>query len=387
VYSSILDPRPHTGHRIDRTIQSFNTLDQGSNTINVLFPFIRNLISMIMVRSIVANGRSLRMVTTAWQQVFAQTRSGALATFASSSQSLPQKIKELREATNAPMMECKKALMSPDVNGDISRALEFLRKQGVAKASSKVAGREAREGLVGLSISNDGSKGCVIKISSETDFASRSREFANLLEEASEKIIDDELIVLDEANPSNYTELMKQSKIITNLVDDAILGIRENLSIEEVQYFESDGNSRLAGYVHGKSPHSHKAGSTAVIVELIGADDAATKNLEHTMEEAGKKLAMHIVATRPQYISKEDVPTDVIQKEKQILMEQLLDSKDSNKPENILNKIVEGRLGKYFSEVCLNEQPHVVEEKSPKVSSVLGKLGIQVKRYHLSSIR
>jgi len=284
--------------------------------------------------------------------------------------SLPQKIKQLREATNAPMMECKKALT--ESNEDVALAMEYLRKQGSAKASSKVAGREANEGMIGLSIDDDNSNGALAKVSSETDFASRSPEFVSLV-----------INVADKGIKAESVELLKKDESIVSQLEETVLAIRENLNITDIRSITSS-DSILAGYVHGKSPHSNDVGTSAALVELkwIKDNNSGDKNLAI---EAGKKLAMHIVASKPQYLTPQDIPEDIIMKEKAILMEQLGDTVNK-KPKEILDKIINGKINKYYSEVCLTEQPHVVEEKSPAVKKVMKAIGLEVKHFEFMSI-
>ena len=276
----------------------------------------------------------------------------------------------LREATNAPMMECKKALTNS--NEDMDLALELLRKQGSAKASSKVAGREANDGLVGLKIDDDCSSGALVKVSSETDFASRSAEFSKLMSYVAEKAVSVENL-----------DALKQDESIIKELEEAVLAIRENLTIADVRSIKSSDNI-LAGYVHGKSPHSSNAGSAASLVELAWIKGSGEKSLA---EEAGKKLAMHIVASKPLYLSPEHIPEEILSKEKSILLEQLNESgATKNKPKDIVDKIVTGKLNKFYSEVCLTDQPHVVEEKNPAVKKVLKDLGLKVARFEYMSI-
>lgn len=242
--------------------------------------------------------------------------------------------------------------------------------KGSAKASSKVAGREAKDGLVGLCISDDGRYGALVKVASETDFASRSSVFSNLVLDVAKKAVEKEQVDVDS---------LTGDATVQKLFEEAILAIRENLSIADVRSFSNGDDSILAGYVHGSTVPN--VGTSAAIVELawINGDK---KDIEKA-KEAGKKLAMHVVASKPQYLEPSDISNDVVEKEKTLLVEQLADSR---KPNNVLDKIVKGKMNKFYSEVCLTEQPHVVEEKSPKVSKVLKALGLEVKRFESVSI-
>mmetsp|Transcript_18158 Transcript_18158/g.28241 ORF Transcript_18158/g.28241 Transcript_18158/m.28241 type:complete len:332 (-) Transcript_18158:304-1299(-) len=330
-----------------------------------------------MNRIIYLRGASQKFSSFLTRQTLASTnihhafsRQCANAFSTASPLSLSAKIKELREATNAPMMECKKALTDPEVGGDIELAIEHLRRQGSAKASSKVAGREAKDGLVGLCISHDSSCGALVKVASETDFASRSSVFSNLVLAVANKAVEKEEVDVD---------TLTSDETVQKLFEEAILAIRENLSIAYVRSLKHTDGSILAGYVHGTT--APNVGTSAAMVELawINGNEKDTEKAK----EAGKKLAMHVVASRPQYLAPSDIPTEILEKEKAILMEQLA---DSGKPQEVLEKIIKGKLNKFYSEVCLEEQPHVVEEKSPKVSKVLKSLGLEVKRFEAVSI-
>ncbi len=306
------------------------------------------------------------------------------------------------------MVECKKAISDPEVNGDFDKATEWLRKHGSAKMSSKLAGRDASEGLVGISIStsasessnggNVGSVASIVRVSSETDFASRSPDFSNLVETVAGATLEHSLSL--SPSPSNVNtatvndisveELLKSSPTVQKALDDAIISIRENLQIANAYTITaSKPNSVLAGYVHGKIFGDKSAGTAAAIVELapIDGDGGGGNNNNLSNEEIvdiGKKLAMHIVAARPQYMKPTDVPDDVIQKEKDILMDQMA---DSGKPKEILEKIVTGRLGKFYQGVCLLEQGHMLEDGNPKVSKSLKGHGLELVSYKNISIQ
>eukprot|EP00560_Eucampia_antarctica_P000744 CAMPEP_0197841824 /NCGR_PEP_ID=MMETSP1437-20131217/46395_1 /TAXON_ID=49252 ORGANISM="Eucampia antarctica, Strain CCMP1452" /NCGR_SAMPLE_ID=MMETSP1437 /ASSEMBLY_ACC=CAM_ASM_001096 /LENGTH=397 /DNA_ID=CAMNT_0043451627 /DNA_START=63 /DNA_END=1259 /DNA_ORIENTATION=- len=341
-------------------------------------------------------------------------------------------IKELRASTGAPMMECKKALEAVD-GGDLEEAAKWLRTNGSAKVLSKVSGREASEGLVGICFSSsdeseDSDVAAIVKVSSETDFASRSEAFFNLVKnvaEATMKVVDDDddvscgIIVVwlsllsnvvddddddddDNNNINNKTsnnncegaysvdvnQLLSiavdngndgSSNTLKDTLEEAVLAIRENLSISQATAVrKTTDNSILAGYVHGKV--CDFAGTSAALVEIASI---APNNNREDMKEIGKKLAMHVVAAKPTYLSPSDIPEDVLQKEKTILMEQMT---DSGKPAHILEKIVNGRLRKFYESVCLTEQAHLVEEGNPKISKALAQHGVEVKFFKYNSI-
>ncbi|EJK49456.1 hypothetical protein THAOC_31668 [Thalassiosira oceanica] len=295
--------------------------------------------------------------------------------------STAQLVKQLRELTGAPMMECKKALSDPEVGNDVQKAKEWLRKHGSAKASSKVAGREANEGLVGIQISNAGDGGQVaslVKVASETDFASRSDVFSTFVQEvANAAAAVDRVDALPDVAKFVDESQNAEGKRLTELLNDAILSIRENLQVESIHVLKtSSTKSVLAGYVHGRASPDVSCGSSAALVEL----EAATDEGRGEAGDAAKKLAMHVVAAKPQYLNPESVPEDVISKEKAILMEKM---QGTNKPPEILEKIITGQLRKFYEGICLTEQSHLIEEGNPKVSKVLEGLGLEAKNYKL----
>ena len=290
--------------------------------------------------------------------------------------SLTHLIKELRSSTGAPMVDCKKALSDPEVDGDVDKAAEWLRKHGSAKALSKVGDREASEGLVGLLLAPDGRSAALVRVASETDFASRSEAFGKLVEDVAEATLGLEGDNGDVDIEGTLLSANTGTGTVGDAMDEAILAIRENLKISEASRMVSNRN------VHRRVPGSTCAGASAALVE-IGKADANSDATREQIEEAGKKLAMHVVASKPMHLTPADVPEELVQKEKDILMEQMA---DSGKPPEILEKIINGRLGKFYEGICLTEQPHMVEEKSPKVSKALGKIGLEVRSFLHKSI-
>lgn len=282
------------------------------------------------------------------------------------------------------MVECKKAISDPEVNGDFDKATEWLRKHGSAKMSSKLAGRDASEGLVGIAMNHQSNVASIIRVSSETDFASRSPDFSDLVETIAGETLTLTLTSPSSSGSSSLDEL-KSNPAVQKSLEDAIISIRENLQIASASTITaSKPNSVLTGYVHGKVFSDKSAGTAAAIVELAPiSSDKCTKSKDEIVD-IGKKLAMHIVAARPQYMKPDHVPQEIIQKEKDILMEQMA---DSGKPPEILEKIVNGRMGKFYEGVCLLEQGHMLEEKNPKVSKVLKGYGLDLISYESVSIQ
>ena len=310
--------------------------------------------------------------------------------------SLPKLIQQLRKATGAPMMECKKALDAED--NDYEKAADWLRKNGSAKAASKLAGREASEGMVGVAFASASDKASIVRVASETDFASRSQTFTTLVETVANACLS---IDTTTNNNNNGSDLMatvtsagedgngNSSKTVKDAMDDAILAIRENLSIASAETLvASSDQSVIAGYVHGKVFNQSNAGTAAAIVELVPSSSNKNKIKctlsKDEIEAIGKKLAMHIVAAKPAYLVPEDVPVEEVEKEKEILMEQMA---GSGKPAEILEKIVDGRMRKYYEGVCLAEQAHMLEEGNPKVSKALSQVGLELVAFKSSFIQ
>jgi elongation factor Ts len=282
-------------------------------------------------------------------------------------------IKELRTVSGAPIVECKKALQETDSN--LQHALDWLREHGTAKASRKVQGRETTEGLVALCVSDNGKSGSLVKVASETDFAGRSKKFVELVVNVARATQTSMSTTLDQ---STILQMSSGEKTIKELLDEAIVAIRENISVSNaVKFNATEVNSILVGYVHNRIDNSI-AGTTAALVEVAG--DIG----EEDLEAIGKKLAMHIVAARPQYFRLEDVPSEVVEKEKAIVTAQ---TESSGKPPAIVDKIVEGRLRKFYEEICLIEQSHMIEEKNPKISTFLQDKGVTLKRYDYLTIK
>ena len=287
--------------------------------------------------------------------------------------STAQLVKQLRELTGAPMMECKKALSTPEVDNDLEKAQEWLRKHGSAKASSKVAGREALEGLVGIKI--EGGRASIVKVASETDFASRSETFSTFVQEIADAAAATDNGVAD-INAFMTSSKNSEGKLLSESLNDAILAIRENIQVDSMFVLKaSSDKSVLAGYVHGRAPNS-TCGSAAAVVEVEVTSDAGSAKAE----EAAKKLAMHVVAAKPTYLNPESVPEDIVNKEKDILLEKMT---GTNKPPEILEKIINGQLRKFYEGICLTEQSHMVEGGNPKVSKAMKSQGLEVKNYIL----
>ena len=250
-------------------------------------------------------------------------------------------IKLLREKTGAGMMDCKNALV--ENGGDISKATSWLRKKGIAKAEKK-SSRVAAQGLVGLKKSEHFS--LLVEVNSETDFVSKNIDFQNFIESILNVGINKK-VSLEELLKSNLSE----KETVAEALQSLIAKIGENIVIRRILYLESDDNHSIFGsYIHNKI--SHNIGTMACIVKL-----SSSHNNKEIINLANK-IAMHITASRPLSLDEESLDKNFIEKEKEIYSSQL---KSSGKPDNIIEKIVEGKIKKYLSDVTLVNQNWVLD--------------------------
>lgn len=245
-------------------------------------------------------------------------------------------VQALRERTGCGMMDCKKALTESD--GDMDKAIEFLREKGLAAAAKK-AGRIAAEGIV-LAVVKD-KAGVIIEVNAETDFVAKNDSFREFVDACADAVI--------AQNPVDVEALLACSvngTTIDAMLKDKILTIGENIKVRRFDRYEGV----LVPYVHGGGTH-------AVIVKFDTDDATAAKP---AFNEYAKDIAMQIAAANPGYLCKEDVPAEDIAKEKEILTQQAI---NEGKPANIAEKMVMGRIGKFYKENCLLEQPFVKDDK------------------------
>ena len=261
-------------------------------------------------------------------------------------------VKELREKTGAGMMDCKKVLTETD--GDIEKAIELLRERGIAKAAKK-SDRIAAEGVVTAYVSEDGKVGSVVEVNSETDFVGKNEEFRNFVADVAEQIAKE--------NPANVEELLNQksikdsTKTVQEILTGKIATIGENLTIRRFARFESNG--LVEKYIHGD-------GKIGVLVEL-----------ENGNEELAKDICMQIAAAKPEYLDRESVPQERVEKEMEILKVQAM---NEGKPAEIAEKMVQGRIGKFYAEICLVEQPFV-KDPDLKVGKLVESKGAKIIRF------
>ncbi|WP_326909179.1 translation elongation factor Ts [Sedimentibacter sp. MB31-C6] len=267
-------------------------------------------------------------------------------------------VKELRERTNAGMMDCKKALK--EVNGDIEKAVDVLREKGLSQAAKK-SGRVAAEGLSTAIVSEDGKKGTVIEVNSETDFVAKNEEFKLFVEELAQIVIKNDYTDVETLKAAVLTD----GKTVQEVLTEKIARIGENMSIRRFAT-EQVSNGAVVSYIHG-------GGKISVIVALESEGDKSA------LEELGKDLAMQVAAMNPKYISRDDVDKDFIAHEREILIAQAL---NEGKPQNIVEKMVEGRLNKELKEVCLLEQIFVKDSDltvKKVISNTAAKIGKDIK--------
>ena len=250
-----------------------------------------------------------------------------------------QDVKNLREQTGCGMMDCKKALAETD--GDFEKAVEFLREKGLAQ-SAKKAGRIAAEGMAYAAADIDKKVGVVLEINAETDFVAKNDMFRNFVSDVATVIMDQ--------NPADVAALleckMPDGTTVEASRQDKVLVIGENIQIRRFERCEGV----CAAYVHGGGTHG-------VLVHFNTSDEVAAKP---AFTAYGKDVAMQIAAVNPSYLCEADVPAEVIEKEKEILLAQISnDPKLAGKPEQVKQKMVEGKIGKYYKENCLLEQAFV----------------------------
>ncbi|WP_019226966.1 translation elongation factor Ts [Sedimentibacter sp. B4] len=267
-------------------------------------------------------------------------------------------VKELRDKTNAGMMDCKKALKETD--GDMEKAIDYLREKGLSQAAKK-ADRIAAEGLTTAIISADGKTGVVVEVNSETDFVAKNEEFHNFVQEVAKAVV--------ENTPADVEALkavvLETGKTVQETLTDKIAKIGENMSIRRFAA-EKVNNGAVVGYIHG-------GGKISVIVALESEGD------KEALEVLGKDLAMQVAAMNPKYISTDDVDQEFIAHEREVLIAQAL---NEGKPQNIVEKMVEGRLQKELKEVCLLEQAFVKDADltvKKVIANTAAKLGKDIK--------
>jgi elongation factor Ts len=237
-------------------------------------------------------------------------------------------VAELRSKTGAGMMDCKKALT--ETNGDIDAAVDYLREKGIAKATKK-ADRIAAEGLANIYI--NGNKAVILEVNSETDFVSKNEEFTGMLDTIGNAILNSDATSLDEA-----LAVQTDEGKISELIVAKTAKIGEKLSLRRVEVITKNDNETFGSYLH-------MGGKIAVLTLLEGAN-----------EEVARDVAMQAAAMKPEYVSEDEIPSERVEKERNIFKEQAM---NEGKPADIAEKMVEGRVKKFFKEICLVNQPFI----------------------------
>ena len=259
-------------------------------------------------------------------------------------------VKELRERTGAGMMDCKKALVATE--GDMEKAIDFLREKGLSQAAKK-AGRVAAEGAVVAYVTEDGKTGAIVEVNCETDFVGKNENFQALAKSIAELIV--------KTNPADVDALLASEmdgKTVKDVVTEAIAKIGENISVRRFVRYES-AEGKVYSYIHG-------GGKIGVLVDMKGGD-----------AELGKDIAMQVAAAKPQFLNRNEVPDSELEHEKDILTEQ---ARNEGKPENIIAKMVMGRINKYYKEVCLVDQ-EFIRDGDLTISKLLKSKNADVARF------
>ena len=260
-------------------------------------------------------------------------------------------VKNLREKTGAGMMDCKKVLT--ETNGDMEKAAELLRERGIAKAAKK-SGRIAAEGLVAAHVTADKKVGAIVEVNAETDFVAKNEEFVNFVNDIAEIVSVKAPADLEALFATTYKDA---GKTVQEVLTEKIATIGENMSIRRFERFESTG--LVESYIHG-------AGKIAVLVDFAKGET-----------ELAKDVCMQIAAARPEFFNRESVPQDRVAKEMEILKAQAM---NEGKPAEIAEKMVQGRIGKFYSEICLLDQ-EFVKDPSVKVGELIKSKGSEMTRF------
>lgn len=259
-------------------------------------------------------------------------------------------VKELRTSTGAGMMDCKKALT--EAGGDMAKAVDILREKGLSQAAKK-AGRVAAEGAVVSYVSDDGKVGVVAEVNCETDFVGQNKDFQDLAKAIAKEVA--------EKNPADVDALLASDmngKTVKDVVTEAVAKIGENISVRRFVRFES-AEGKVYSYIHA-------GGKIGVLVELKGGD-----------AELGKDIAMQVAAANPSYLDRTQVPSAELDHEKEVLA---AEARNEGKPEKIIEKMVIGRINKYYKEVCLVDQ-EFIKDGDLTIAKLLKSKGAEVVRF------
>lgn len=256
-------------------------------------------------------------------------------------------VKDLREQTGAGMMDCKKALA--ETNGNMEEAVNWLREKGIAKSAKKES-RIAAEGLANIYVDNN--KAVILEVNSETDFVSKNEEFRSMIDTIGAALLTSDVKTVDEAK-----ELATEEGTVGELIVNKTAKIGEKLSLRRFEIIEKNENEEFGAYIH-------MGGKIAALTVVSGASS-----------EVAKDVSMQAAAMKPLYVFPKDVPADVLDNEKNVLKEQAM---NEGKPADIAEKMVEGRIKKFYKEICLAEQPFI-KDGDVTVSKYVANNGGEIK--------
>eukprot|EP00904_Undaria_pinnatifida_P001229 jgi/Undpi1/11106/HiC_scaffold_30.g13404.m1 len=331
---------------------------------------IPHILSRVSTRSVVSlrttpGGIAFRALSTA------SNKPGGGAAAASKKPDMAL-LRELREASGAPIVDCKNALAADGVEGDIGLAFQWLRKRGIAKATS-MADRSANEGVIGLRV--DGPRGALVEVNSETDFVARNAKFQGFVEKALEAALEKAAGggAFPVTRELDVHELLRVERpgtgeVLADSLAHLIGAVRENVTISRAQVVSlGEGEGVVGGYVHGAMGPGVGKNAALVALKLDGAT-LGNSGAADTLNASAKSLAMHVVAMRPAFLDEASAPKAAMEKEKNLLLDE---ARESGKNPKYLDKMVEGRLRKFLDTNALVCQAHMVAEGNPKVSDYL----------------
>lgn len=288
-----------------------------------------------------------------------------------------QLVKTLREKTGAGMMECKKALV--EANGDIEEAITVLRKRGIASAGKKES-RSTKQGMIAAHVSGDGKLGVLAEVNCESDFVARTEDFQTLASDIAAHIAEtkpkavrlEDVTEAERANFKQHEALYEQkfakdhNTTVGELVKAKIAKLGENINVSRFVLYEVSGTGAVGNYVH-------TGNQIGVLLEVHAGKAETLANAD--VKKLVHDIAMQIAAAHPQCVGRENVPQELLNKEREIQKER---ARTEGKPEKMLEKVVEGRLGKFYEEICLMEQPFIRENTlsiAELIKNTVGKLG------------
>ena len=265
-------------------------------------------------------------------------------------------VKELRDKTGAGMMDCQRALT--EANGDIDEAIKVLRKKGLAAAAKK-AGRAAKDGLVAIAVAGDHSRAGIVELNCETDFVARTEQYQAFTLALAEQAMADGATDVEKVKATRY--MADPGHTVAEVISSQIATIGENILLSRVASIQAGEGMQIGSYVH-------MGGKIGVLVEISAG----------AAEETVKDVAMHIAAAEPRFVSRDEVPQSVIDEERDIARAQ---AQASGKPAQVIEKIADGKVGKYFEQACLLEQPFVKNPEETVQAMLAARGGATVKRF------